>query len=101
MSKSKRQSKESILATLYKKAMGYTVEEIVEEYSGDEKGGELIKRKITTKPLPPDITALKAYLEMTESDNSYHNMSDEDLERERLRLIEEIVSLKVESKKNN
>lgn len=90
--KPKKQSKEVIIATLYKKAMGYTQEEVVEEYAGEDKGGELIKRKVTTKPLPPDITALKAYLEMTESLSSFESMTDDELEQEKIRLLLELKS---------
>lgn len=82
--------KQDVMSTLLKRAMGYTVEEIVEEYAGDEKGGELIKRKVTTKPVPPDVTALKTYIELSRQDDGYASMSDGELELERERLINEL-----------
>lgn len=85
-----KDKKEEIFDTLYKKAMGYVVEEIVEEYSGDEQGGELLKRKVTTKPIPPDMTALKTYIEYQKSYNEYENMNDEELEKERKRLLSQL-----------
>lgn len=82
--------KQDVMSTLLKRAMGYTVEEIVEEYAGDEKGGELIKRKVTTKPVPPDVTALKTYIELSRQDDGYASMSDSELELEKERLINEL-----------
>lgn len=82
--------KQDVMSTLLKRAMGYTVEEIVEEYAGDEKGGELIKRKVTTKPVPPDVTALKTYIELSRQDDGYASMSDSELEIEKERLINEL-----------
>lgn len=82
--------KQDVMSTLLKRAMGYTVDEIVEEYAGDEKGGELIKRKVTTKPVPPDVTALKTYIELSRQDDGYASMSDSELELEKERLINEL-----------
>lgn len=86
--------KQDVMSTLLKRAMGYTVEEIVEEYVGDEKGGELIKRKVTTKPVPPDVTALKTYIELSRQDDGYASMSDSELESEKERLLSEFASKK-------
>lgn len=89
--------KQDVMSTLLKRAMGYTVEEIVEEYAGDERGGELIKRKVTTKPVPPDVTALKTYIELTRQDDGYASMSDSELESEKERLLSEFASKKKKS----
>lgn len=83
--------KQDVMSTLLKRAMGYTVEEIVEEYAGDERGGELIKRKVTTKPVPPDVTALKTYIELSKQDDGYASMSDNELELEKERLVNELM----------
>ena len=56
----KGMNEEEIKQALLKKALGYESDEIVEEYSTDEKGNSfLCKRKITKKFTPPDISALK------------------------------------------
>lgn len=89
--------KQDVMSTLLKRAMGYTVEEIVEEYAGDERGGELIKRKVTTKPVPPDVTALKTYIELARQDDGYASMSDSELESEKERLLSEFASKKKKS----
>ena len=50
--------KEDINRALMKKALGYTAEETVEEYSMKEDGEVLLsKKKVTKKNVPPDITA--------------------------------------------
>lgn len=78
---------EDIIKSLLKKATGYTFDEIVEEYSVKEDGGvELTKKKITTKHYPPDGSALKTYLELT-GGNDVSKFSDEELEKEKTRLL--------------
>lgn len=91
--------KQDVMSTLLKRAMGYTVEEIVEEYAGDERGGELIKRKVTTKPVPPDVTALKTYIELSRQDDGYASMTDSELESEKERLINEFTSKSSKTKR--
>ena len=49
---------EKILKTLYKRATGYTKDEVVEEYSVTDGEMELVKRKVTKKYYPPDNSAL-------------------------------------------
>ena len=71
---------------LIKKALGYDVKEIVEEYVSDEDGTvKLSKKKVTKKNVPPDLTALKMLLE---SDKPISSMSDKELEKEKTRLLE-------------
>ena len=82
-----KSSRDMVLATLYKKGVGYTSEEVVEEYASEEKGGELLKRKITKKNIPPDVSALKTYLEYTRTNSEYDNMSDMQLQHEKMRLL--------------
>ena len=70
---------------LVKKALGYDVTETVEEYSGGEDGVKLVKKKVTKKNVPPDITALKMLLE--DDNRPVSQMSDEQLKEEKERLI--------------
>lgn len=92
--------KKDVMSTLLKRAMGYTVEEIVEEYAGEERGGELIKRKVTTKPVPPDVTALKTYIELSKHDDEYASMTDAELSAEKERLLNEFVSVQSNNKRS-
>ncbi len=74
-------------SALIKKALGYDATEIVEEYvSGEEGEIKLTKKKVTKKNVPPDITALKILME--DSDKAVESLSDEELEKERQRLLE-------------
>ena len=77
--------------SLYKKAVGYTATEKTLEYSPE---GELMKKKVTSKHYPPDITALKAYLELVSGEENLESMTDEALEKEKERLLKELEVLK-------
>lgn len=79
-----------LVDSLYKKAVGYTATEKTMEYSPE---GDLVKKKVTSKHYPPDISALKAYLELT-SGEDLERMSDEELESEKKRLLEELEEMK-------
>jgi len=76
-----------LLQSLYRKAVGYTVTEKTTEYSPE---GEVVKRKVTSKHYPPDITALKAYLDYLSEGENYESMSDEELQSEKIRLLKEL-----------
>lgn len=84
---SKKSKQDIVLETLYKKGVGYTTEEVVEEYASEEKGGELLKRKVTTKKVPPDVTALKTYFEIVKQNNEFDNLNDKELQKEKIRLL--------------
>ena len=73
---------------LLNKALGYTTQEIVEEYgyTGDEF--VLQKRKTSTKSYPPDLSALQLLLDKeVKETNDIESMSDEELRKEKERLI--------------
>ena len=69
-------------------ALGYSLEEVTEEY--DAKDGELrlVKRKETKKDIPPDLKAAKLLID----ERDYSALSDEQLEEEKRRLIKELVA---------
>lgn len=78
-----------MLDVLYKKAKGYEVEETTVEYGFDEEGNKrILKEKTSTKYVPPDITALKAYMEL--KDGELYSMTDAELIEEKKRLIKEL-----------
>ena len=81
---------EKIMKTLLKKATGYSHDEIQEEYAVKDEGDiVLTKRKITSKYYPPDSTALKTYIELS-SGNNIENLSDDELEKEKQRLLKQL-----------
>ena len=78
-----------MLETLYKKAKGYEVVETTREYGVDANGDStLLKEKTATKHVPPDLSAIKAYMEL--KDAEIYSMSEEELQREQKRLIKEL-----------
>lgn len=47
----------------------------------------MIKRKVVSKNVPPDVSAAKLLLESEGENASLKNLSDEELEKEKQRLI--------------
>ena len=76
--------KDKIQKSLIKKAIGYQYKEVIEEYSVAEDGEKLTKKKITTKDVPPDLTAVKMFLDSINitTDENLEEMSDEELKQQ-------------------
>ena len=83
----RRLNEKKVKAALVKKALGYDATEVVEEYVSDE-AGEVKLSKVTKKNVPPDMSALKML--MDEAFVPVGEMSDEELEKEKERLIKEL-----------
>lgn len=78
---------------LYKKAIGYETDEVVEEYVCDEDGGfKLNKKKITKKYVSPDLQSVKILLDKlnSQTESIYKDFTDEELLLEKKRLLEEL-----------
>lgn len=75
---------DKIEKSLIKKALGYQYKEVIEEYSIGDDGEKLSKKKITTKDVPPDISAVKLLLEELNlsQDVDFENLTDEELKKE-------------------
>ena len=72
--------KDKIQKSLIKKALGYRYDEVIEEYSIGDDGEKLSKRKVTTKDVPPDISAVKLLLDSLNVEHSdFENMTDDEL----------------------
>ncbi|MBO4412517.1 MAG: hypothetical protein J5779_00675, partial [Clostridia bacterium] len=58
---------------IYKKAVGYETDEIVEEYVYDESGDlKLNKKKVTKKYISPDLQSVKMLLDkLKDRENRY------------------------------
>lgn len=83
-----------MLDVLYKKAKGYEVTEVTKEYGMDEDGNpKLVKEKTATKYIPPDLSAIKAYMEI--KDASLYNMSEADLQKEKQKLLRQLKTARV------
>ncbi len=82
---------------LLKVALGYQLAEVTEEYA--EVNGELklTKRKKTKKDVPPDLKAVQMLLEG--NGEEYGALTDEELEREKERLLAALKEEKTAVKK--
>lgn len=76
---------EKIGEALLKVALGYQIAEVTEEYAEVDGALKLTKRKKTKKDVPPDLKAVQMLLEG--GGEEYSGWSDEDLEKEKARLI--------------
>lgn len=83
------EDEDKIKKALLKKALGYSADEVVEEYSCDDGKMKLSKKKVTKKHYSPDISAVKVLLERYYKtyEDKVLAMSDEELllEQERLK----------------
>ena len=78
---------DKVKEALLKRAVGYEAQEITEEYTDDGEGGvKMVKRKVVSKNVPPDVSAVKLLVELLGEDD-IKNLSDEELEKEKLRLL--------------
>ncbi len=85
--KKKTLDTQDVRQALIKKALGYDAKEVVEEYVQNSEGEvQLTKRKVTTKCVPPDIQALKLLLD-EDASKPIIEMTDEELEKEKVRLL--------------
>ena len=102
--KGKKSNNETIAEALLKKAVGYSVDEVVSEYVSEEETGavKLVKKKVTTKHIPPDSTATKTLLEFfySKSNDDIRNMSDEELIKEKERLFKSLGQAEKDNKED-
>ena len=79
--------KNLLIKILLKKAKGYLFRERTDEYVVTEGKKQLIKSKVVTKRMQPDVNAIKALLTLTDTETDVTKMTDEQLQVEKLRLI--------------
>ena len=85
------EEEERIRKALLKKALGYSADEVVEEYATDDDGAtKLMKEKVTKKHFSPDISASKVLFEKYYKTyvEELADMSDQELEKEKERLLQ-------------
>ncbi len=71
---------------LMKVALGYQVAEVTEEYAEVDGALKLTKRKKTKKDIPPDLKAVQLLLD-AQGGTGLEAMTDEELEKEKRRLL--------------
>lgn len=79
--------KDLLVDVLLRKAKGYDSSETTEEFAAVDGEMTLVKRKVVTKPVPPDLSAIKVLMEIDDSNRDVTKMTDEELAEEKLRLI--------------
>lgn len=90
-----KESQEDVRKAIYQLAKGMTLEEITEEYGVTEYGEiELQKKRILKKMMPPDLDAYR----LLYGEAVYDDLSDEELEKEKQRLIKQLLSLEKKEK---
>jgi len=77
---------EEIKKAILKVALGYSLEEVTEEYGVEDGELKLVKRRETKKDVPPDLKAVKLLLD----EKDYSTLSDEELAAEKQRLLKEL-----------
>ena len=79
---------EKINRALIKKAVGFSSKEVIEEYSASDGNLILTKKKVTKKPIPPDINAVKILLSLYSTEElDLSTLSEEELILERDKLL--------------
>lgn len=88
-------SEESLFDILKKKAYGYEIEETIEEYSKNKELDdlELVKKKVTKKYVPPDLSAVKILIDIKNSNENeeFENLTLDELEKESELIKSEII----------
>lgn len=78
-----------IRKALLKRALGYDTSEVVEEYAKNDDDMTVVRKKVTTKNVPPDISAAKLLLDDIEkAKTDLSELTDEQLIAEKNRLLE-------------
>lgn len=80
-------TKQLLTKTLLKKAKGYAYKEITDEYVVVDGKKQLVKSKVVTKRMQPDVNAIKALITLSDDSFDVTKMTDEQLQVEKLRLI--------------
>ena len=83
-----------------RRAVGYDFTEVTEEY-GENKDGELtvLKKKVVTKNLPPDVSALKLLIDIEGEETDVMKMTTEELLIEKEKILKRMGVNKNESNK--
>lgn len=84
-----------------RRATGYDFTEVTEEY-GENKEGELtvLKKKVVTKNLPPDVSALKLLIDIEGEEDDVMKMSTDELIAEKTKILKRLGGEKNEGYKN-
>lgn len=81
--------------------LGLTTIETTTEYATDDNGDlKVVKKKVQEKSIPPNVDLIKLiYQHLVEDEKDYEKMSDEELEREKQKLIKQLKEENDDSRK--
>lgn len=82
-----KNEKQLLIKILLKKAKGYAYHEKTDEYVVVEGKKQLVKSKVVTKRVQPDVNAIKALITLSDATDDVSQMTDEQLQVEKLRLL--------------
>ena len=82
-----KDTKQLLIDILLKKAKGYSYHEKTDEYNVVEGKKQLVKSKVVTKRVQPDVSAIKALITLSDASDDVTQMTDEQLQVEKLRLL--------------
>lgn len=68
---------------------------------GARQRAPLVKRKVTTKHMPPDMSALKTLIELKSEEGDLSKMSDEELAQLKIKLLSQLEVLAKGDKNEN
>ena len=98
---SKELTKKEAKEALMKSASGFVSSDVVEEFSLDESGEmKLVKRKVTKKEYPPNISALKTLAELSIKEDELEGMTDSELEKEKQRMLSLLAKIETGEEKD-
>lgn len=90
---------QEIIDAVRRKAIGYTTEERVEEQVLKDGEMQTVKLKLTVKEVAPDISAVKCLIEL-DGDTPVLDMTEQQLEQEKARLLKMLKESEDEINKN-
>lgn len=79
--------KQLLTKILLKKAKGYSYKEKTDEYAVVDGVLTLQKSRVTTKKTHPDVSAIRALIELGDSGMELSSMTDQQLQEEKERLL--------------
>ena len=96
----KKKDLEKLDDALFNRAIGFTKDEITEEYSMVEDKLTLVKKKMNSKYYPPELKAIELLMEKynLNNDDMYNEFNLQQLEQEREKLMQ---MLKIAQEKQN
>ena len=98
----KKKDIEKLDEALFNRAIGFSKDEVVEEYGMVEDKLTLIKKKLNSKYYPPELKAIEMLMEKynLNNDNMYDNYNLQELEQEKERLLKLLNKAEEKSKKD-